>query len=62
MFPNCTTPEPYNFGMDDKQKWFIDNLLGHWWRMKGLEFEVHWSLRDTTWEMLDMCKDLEALD
>ena len=62
MFPNQATLQPYDFGVDDKQEWSVEDLIDHWWGVKGLEFKVCWSLRDTTWEMLDTCKDLEALD
>jgi hypothetical protein len=63
MFPNRVQPEPYNFGTPNDQEWFIDDLMGHRWvDGKDLEFEVRWSLGDTTWEPLSSCKDLEALD
>ena len=63
MFPNRVQPEPYDFGAPDDQEWFIDDLIGHRWSNgKDLEFEVRWSLGDTTWEDLSSCKDLEALD
>ena len=63
MFPNRVQPEPYDFGALDDQEWFIDDLMGHCWvNGKDLEFEVRWSLGDTTWEPLSSCKDLEALD
>ena len=62
MFPNRAHPEPYDFGAPDKHEWFVDKLLGHRWKGKHLEFEVQWSLGDTTWETFDTCKELEALD
>ena len=40
MFPNHATPEPYNFGAANKQGWFVDDLIGHCWGAKGLEFKV----------------------
>ncbi|KNZ80089.1 hypothetical protein J132_07377 [Termitomyces sp. J132] len=40
----------------------INAVLGHYWDGKNLEFKVHWSLRDTTWESLATCKDLAALN
>ena len=55
MFPNRAHPEPYDFGAPDE-------LLGHWWKGNHLEFEVRWSLGDTTWEMFKTCQELEALD
>jgi hypothetical protein len=63
MFPNRVQPEPYNFGTPDNQEWFVNELLGHQWTNgKNLEFEVWWSLGDTTREPLSSCKDLETLD
>ena len=63
MFPNRSRPEPYDFGADNDQEWFVEDLLGHRWTAENeLEFEVRWSLGDTTWESYDNCKDLAALD
>jgi len=63
MFPNRAQPEPYDFGAPDNQEWFIDEILGHRWTGNGqLELEVQWSLGDTTWEGLENCKCLEALE
>jgi len=62
MFHNRVHPEPYDFGAPDEHKWFVDKLLGHQWKGKSLEFEVRWSLGDTTWEPFENCKELEALD
>ena len=62
MFPDRAHPEPYDFGAPDDQEWFIEELRGHRWiEGKNLEFEVRWSLGDTTWEPLSSCKSLEAL-
>ena len=58
MFLNWATLQPYDFGIDNKQEWFVEDLI-----VKRLEkFEVYWSLEDIMWEVLDRCKDLEALD
>jgi len=62
MFPNRAQPEPYDFGAADDQEWFVDELLGHRWTNGKLEYEVRWSLGDTTWEPHEECKRLEALD
>ena len=62
MFPNRVHPEPYDFGAPDEHEWFVDELLGHWWKGKSLKFEVKWSLGDTTWEPFENCEELEALD
>ena len=63
LFPNRVQPDPYDFGAADEQEWFVDELLGHRWiEGGGLEYEVRWSLGDTTWEPHAECKKLEALD
>ncbi|KAF9445249.1 hypothetical protein P691DRAFT_762653 [Macrolepiota fuliginosa MF-IS2] len=62
-FPDQLCPEPYDFGMDDEYEWFIEDIIGHWYNTDGnLEFEVQWSLGDTTWEPADGCQELVALD
>ncbi|KAF7770793.1 hypothetical protein Agabi119p4_6767 [Agaricus bisporus var. burnettii] len=61
-FPDRSTPKPYDFGIDDKHEWFVDEILGHRHDAGGLEFEVRWSLGDTTWEPYEICKDLAAMD
>jgi hypothetical protein len=63
MFLNRIQPEPYDFGTPDDQEWFVEELIGHrWTEDDNPEFEVRWSLGDTTWEPLSSCKDLKALD
>ncbi|KXN81834.1 hypothetical protein AN958_03630, partial [Leucoagaricus sp. SymC.cos] len=55
--------EPYDFGLDDEHEWFVDEIIGHRHLDDGqLEFEVRWSLGDTTWEPAGNCTDLSALD
>jgi hypothetical protein len=62
MFPNRAHPEPYDFGAADGQEWFVDKLICHRWTDEDqLEFKVRWSLGDTTWEVHEVCKRLEAL-
>ncbi|KAF8236636.1 hypothetical protein L208DRAFT_1036978, partial [Tricholoma matsutake] len=49
VFPNKAQPDPYNFGVPDDQEWFVEDLIRHRWAEdKNLEFEVQWSLGDTT--------------
>ena len=63
LFQNRAQLEPYDFGAADEQEWFVDELLGHRWAEGGgLEYEVRWSLGDTTWELHAECKKLEVLD
>ncbi len=62
-FPDRTQPEPYDFGAPDEQEWFVDEILGHRWAgKKQVEYQVRWSLGDTTWESHANCNKLAALD
>ena len=66
MFPNILHPKPYDFGAPDDQEWFVDEITGHQWKkgskLQNLKLEVWWSLGNTTWELYESCKDLEALN
>jgi len=62
LFPNRIQPKPYNFGAEDDQKWFVDEIIGHRWDGRELDLEVRWSQGDTTWEPLSNCRDLAALN
>ena len=63
LFPKQDMKFFYDFGQDDKQEWLIKEITSHWWLSSfKLELEVRWTLGDTTWEPLDLCKDLKALD
>jgi hypothetical protein len=62
LFPNRVQSEPYDFGAMDDQEWFVEEILGHRWDDRELMLEVRWSMGDTTWEPLRICKDLAALD
>ncbi|KXN92895.1 hypothetical protein AN958_07830, partial [Leucoagaricus sp. SymC.cos] len=62
-FLDRTRLEPYDFGLDNEHEWFINEIIGHCHLDDGqLEFEVRWSLGDTTWEPAGNCTDLSALD
>ena len=52
----------YDFSAPDDQEWLVEEILAHKWDKNRLSFQVHWNLGDTTWESLDTCKDLQALD
>ena len=62
LFPNRHKPEPYDFGAPSSAEWYVDEITGHRWKGKTPEFEVRWNLGDTTWEPLDNCNELSALD
>lgn len=62
-FPNRSQPEPYDFGDPDEHEWFVDEIIGHRWSgTKKVEYQVRWSLGDTTWETHTNCNKLAALD
>ena len=61
-FLNQAQPEPYDFGADAEQEWFVDEIVSHRWKGKQIEYEVWWSLGDTTWEKHTSCNELAALD
>ena len=52
----------YDFGGNSKQEWFMDKILAHRWTDNNLDLQVKWMLGDVTWEPIDSCKKLEALD
>ena len=53
----------YDFGATNEPKWFVNGILAHCWvGQENLEFQIHWTLGDMTWEPLTECKELEALD
>ena len=62
LFPKREAKSYYDFGNKDKQEWFINEILSHKWTNNNLELQVKWTLRDVTWEPIDSCKKLEALD
>ena len=62
-FPKRNTKTLYELENDDEAEWFVDEIIGHQWNAKNkLEFRVQWTLGDVTWESLQNCNELEALD
>ena len=62
LFPKWEANTYYDFGNNDKQQWFIDEILAHKWANNDLELQVKWTLEDVTWELISSCIDLEALN
>ena len=62
LFPKWEANTYYNFGNNDKQEWFVNEILANKWANDDLELQVKWTLGDVTWEPISSCKDLEALD
>jgi hypothetical protein len=40
----------------------VEEITAHRWVGCNIQFEVKWSLGDTTWEPLANCNELAALD
>ena len=63
IFPHCDTKAYYDFGEANEPEWFVDKILAHRWvDTTCLEFQVHWTLGNVTWEPFASCKELTALD
>jgi hypothetical protein len=62
LFPNRRYPDAYDFGAPDDTEWYVEEITAHKWCGRSVQFEVKWSLGDTTWEPLANCNDLAALD
>jgi len=61
-FPHRDVAYLYDYGVPDDNEWWVDGILAHRWMGRGIEFNILWSLGDSTWEPLSACKDLAALD
>jgi transposase InsO family protein len=62
-FPKRDTQVLYDLGENDETEWYVDEIIGHHWKPNGeVEFRVQWTLGDVTWEPLQNCNELEALD
>ena len=62
LFPSHESKHFYNFGMPDDDEWLVDEIVGHRYSGKSIEFNVRWTAGDHTWEPYLSVKDLEALD
>jgi len=62
LFPNRALVYAYDFSVPDDTEWIVDELNSHQWNGKNLEFQVCWNAGETTWEPLESCKELAALD
>ena len=62
LFPKQEAKSYYDFANNDKQEWFVDEILAYRWANNNLELQVKWTLRAVTWEPISSCKELEALD
>jgi hypothetical protein len=62
LFPQWEAHAYYNFGTPDDQEWLVDKIMSHKWDKNDLLLQVHWNLGNSTWEPLEACKDLQALN
>jgi len=62
LFPGREAKYLYDYGTPEDEEWFVDAIIGHTWKGRKIEFNIQWSLGDTTWEPYEHCKDLAALD
>ena len=48
LFPKREASTNYDFSNNDKQEWFVDEILAHKWANNDLELQVKWMLWDVT--------------
>ena len=62
LFPHREAHMFYDFGAPDDQEWLVDEILAYKWDRSRLSFYIQWNMGDTTWELYEACKNLQALD
>jgi hypothetical protein len=62
LFPKRDAQYYYDYGEPDNNEWIVNKIIRHQWNGKVIEFHVRWSLGDTTWEPIEHCDKLQALD
>jgi hypothetical protein len=62
LFPKRDAKYYYDYGEPDDNEWVVEEIIGHQLDGRAIEFNVRWSLGDTTWELLEHCDELQALD
>ena len=45
----------YDFGNNDEQEGFVEEILAHKWTNNNLELQVKWTLGNITWEPISSC-------
>ena len=61
-FPGREPHRFYDFGQPDRQEWVVERILDHQWNKNELLLKVHWATGDDSWEPLENCEALIALD
>jgi len=62
LFPHREAHMFYDFGTPDAQEWLVDEIFTHKWDKDRLSLHIRWNQGDTTWETLETCEELQALD
>jgi hypothetical protein len=62
LFPNRQKSDIYDFGALEDTEWYVDEIVGHRWKGRNIEFLVKWNMGDSTWEPINNCNELVALD
>ena len=62
LFPAREVKRFYDFGMPSDLEWQVDEIAGHRWDKDKLELLVHWTAGEHTWESIEECSELQALD
>ena len=40
LFPSCESKHFYDFGMPDDEEWLVDEIIGHQFTGKSIEFNI----------------------
>ena len=62
LFPTCEVKCFYDFRMLTNLEWQVDKIMGHKWDHDKLKLLVHWTVGEHTWESIEECLELQALD
>ena len=60
LFPAREANRFYDFGVPSDPERLVDEITGHWWTDGELEYLVHWTSGEHTWEAGSTCRDLQA--
>ncbi|RPD63545.1 hypothetical protein L227DRAFT_483793, partial [Lentinus tigrinus ALCF2SS1-6] len=62
LFPGREVGVFYDFGQDPGKEFLVDEIVAHEWRGNSVRFLVQWEDGDTTWEVWNTVRELEAID
>ena len=54
LFPNRRKVQLYDFSVLDEMEWHVDEIIGHHWTGRKIEFLVKWNLGDSTGPSVDL--------